>query len=745
MKETYSSVKDELININESLSSLLSDVRGRPDVADTRFEDWQNASSDIHRQVTEEVVHVAVIGTVKSGKSTFVNSLFRGDYLKRGAGIVTSIITRVRTGDRLKAVVFFKSWDEVNADIEQALVMFPSWDRQRSHKMFDIRREMDRQSIQSALEMLSEDTLITDGVRNANSVLLSLYLKGYDRVSSMISADSATTEFSGDRFAEHRIFVGDDALAVYLKDIKLEINSGNIDRSIEIADCQGSDSPNPHHLTMIQDYLMRTHLIVYVISSRTGLRQADIRLLSMIKKMGIMGNILFIVNTDFSEHESLEDLNNIVDKIREDLALIKPDPDVYVFSSLFNLFSVSSVSLMKRDSLRLAQWISEEDMASFATSETRRFESFLKIKLTQERFGLLLKNNLERMSIIVAGINHWIRMNRELLKKDVKDASASIRKMEHHQKRMIQIKSLIKNTLSGVTADSMKSLKADVDRFFSVYSGSVPGQTIEFVNNYTISVEKYREKLAASGFPDTLYMVFQQFKQSLDTFMAETINPEIARFSGEIEDRIKTTLESAAGPYYAMASDDITELKAAIGSLNMGNNALAGNRKSLLDMDVIKQVSGLTLPSTIAALQYSAKVRTEALMRLGLYSTITLFKRIIKKSRKSERDEQVRALVDGFKLIKRETEESVIFHFENYRENFKFQYVSRLVEAAADYLHRLLMERYQSYDTDLMTMEELIKKKGAEREDIIDFLDRVAFDAQHLQETVDKCRVAIEQ
>jgi hypothetical protein len=380
----------------------------------------------------------------------------------------------------------------------------------------------------------------------------------------------------------------------------------------------------------------------------------------MIKKMGIMGNILFIVNTDFSEHESLEDLNNIVDKIREDLALIKPDPDVYVFSSLFNLFSVSSVSLMKRDSLRLAQWISEEDMVLFATSETRRFESFLKIKLTQERFGLLLKNNLERMGIIVAGINHWIRMNRELLKKDVKDASASIRKMEHHQKRMIQIKSLIKNTLSGVTADSMKSLKADVDRFFSVYSGSVPGQTIEFVNNYTISVEKYREKLAASGFPDTLYMVFQQFKQSLDTFMAETINPEIARFSGEIEDRIKTTLESAAGPYYAMASDDITELKAAIGSLNMGNNALTGNRKSLLDMDVIKQISGLTLPSTIAALQYSAKVRTEALMRLGLYSTITLFKRIIKKSRKSERDEQVRALVDGFKLIKRETEESVI-------------------------------------------------------------------------------------
>ncbi len=117
MKDTYNTLKKELLATNESLSSLLASVKERTDIADERFNDWQKACVDINRQVAEDIIRVAVIGTVKSGKSTFVNSLFKGDYLKRGAGIVTSIVTRIRTGKKLKAVLFFKSWDEVNADI----------------------------------------------------------------------------------------------------------------------------------------------------------------------------------------------------------------------------------------------------------------------------------------------------------------------------------------------------------------------------------------------------------------------------------------------------------------------------------------------------------------------------------------------------------------------------------------------------------------------------------------------------
>ncbi len=739
IEETYNSYKETLLSINDSLSSLLSTVQSKPEIADTRFNEWQNACSDIHQQITEDVVRIAVIGPIKSGKSTFVNSLFKGDYLKRGAGVVTSIVTRIRSGEQLKASLFFKSWDEVNADIEQALVMLPSWKRSPDEKPFDIRREKDRHSLRSALRGLSNDLLIKNGIRNSNIVLLSLYFKGYDHISEKISADFTTTEFSGNHFAEHRIYVADDMLAVYLKDIELEIDNDSIDRSLEFADCQGSDSPNPLHLAMIQDYLMRTHLIIYVISSRTGLRQADIKFLSMIKNMGIIENIIFIVNCDFSEHESLEDLNHVVDKVKEELTLIRPQPHVYTFSTLFNLFNELSGNLMKKDSIRLAQWKEEEDMVAFSNNETQRFESSLNKKLTQERFDLLLKNHLERISVILSGIERWVEINKELLTQDVDSALILLKKMEHRHARMDQIKSLIKNTFNGAKEDITKKLKNETDRFFNNYTEGVLKQTSTFVNTYKISVEDYREKLMNSGFSNTLYLVFQEFKQALDVFMTENINPKIARFSAETDKKIKTSLESIANPYWTLALDEIAELKASLNKPSKENDT-PHKEQNLLDMDVLKRVAGLKLPSSTAVLRYSTKMKTEALVRLGFYSVKKLVKKVFKQPSVNKQEEQMRALADGIRIIKNETEKSIVFHFENYRENFKFQYVSKLIEASSEHLHQLLMEQFQSYNTDIKALEKVIQQKGNEREETINFLDRIALDALRIQDIVDSTR-----
>jgi hypothetical protein len=103
----------------------------------------------------------------------------------------------------------------------------------------------------------------------------------------------------------------------------------------------------PLHLVMIQDYLLLTNLIVYVVSSRTGLRQADIRFLSMIKKMGILENTLFIINCDFSEHESISDLKTLIHRVREELAMVQSEPQVFAFSALFNLFSSQTDAILQ--------------------------------------------------------------------------------------------------------------------------------------------------------------------------------------------------------------------------------------------------------------------------------------------------------------------------------------------------------------------------------------------------------------
>ena len=94
---TYNSIKRDLLKISEDISSLFSDAKSIPGMSDNSFAVWEKTNAGINKQLSEEIIRVAVVGPIKSGKSTFINSLFKGEYLKRGAGVVTSIVTRVRS------------------------------------------------------------------------------------------------------------------------------------------------------------------------------------------------------------------------------------------------------------------------------------------------------------------------------------------------------------------------------------------------------------------------------------------------------------------------------------------------------------------------------------------------------------------------------------------------------------------------------------------------------------------------
>ncbi len=720
--DTYNLLKKELLQTNQDISALFSDVESITGMSAQSFADWQSTCTSIFKQTSEKIIRVAVVGTIKSGKSTFINSLFKGDYLKRGAGVVTSIITRVRRGKQLKAKLLFKSWDEVNSEIEQALVLFPSSDWRTEKNRFDIRRKGERIDLQQALSSLSTEHLFTNYSPNINNVLLTSFIKGYEKVKDIISSDTMTSQYEDNIFTEHWAFVGDGYMAVYLRDIQLEIDSGGFDSNMEIADCQGSDSPNPLHLAMIQDYLILTHLIIYVISSRTGLREADIKFLSIIKKMGIMDNILFVINCDLSEHESVNDLNALIEKVKEELSMIKPDPEIFSISALFNLFKVQNMNLSQKDSLRLAQWEKEKELTDFSNLETERFESFIYNKLTMGSYSLLLKNHLERLSVILSGMSHWILVNQNILTGDADSANEVIEKIKHHQKGMNQIKSMIKNTLDGSIQKIKNELKLDIDRYFDVRSGDLLNDIVEFVRSYKVPYQKYEENLKATGFSNTLYLVFQEFRQALDTYMAETINPEVIRFIREKENRIKEYLNSSTDPFDVMVQDAIVEYNSMMGNLAINTSPKSLKRIALPDFDSIKDMTGLAFPPAVASMRYTAKIKTEAVMRLGFYTVVKFFKKLLKKPIQIKNEQEVLALKDGVLRMKRETEKSIVYHFKDYQENIKFQYIYKLIEAASNSLYEALTDRFRAYVADLSNIVGLINSKLIDKQQASEIL-----------------------
>jgi len=742
--DAYNRLKEEILQINRDVSGLFTAAKSIPGMADYSFGEWEKTAEHLPRQLAQETIRVAIVGTIKSGKSTFLNSIFKGDYVKRGAGVITSIVTRVRSAENLRANLFFKSWDEVNADMEQALVLFPSMNWRAEKDRFDIRKASERNALQQALAELSADQLIAQDTRSINNVLLTSYLKGYDTVTHMLSSENHVQRFENEHFADHKAFVGDESLAVYLKDVLLEISSSDMKSNIEIADCQGSDSSNPLHLAMIQDYLLLTHLIIYVVSSRTGPRQADIRFLQMIKKMGILDNILFVVNTDFSEHDALEDLKSLVDRIREELAMIKPEPEIYTFSALYNLFNALNENLSARDRLRLSQWEAEEALTGYSNLESTRFDAVFYDHLARKRYALLLKNHVERLGVILSGLNDWIAVNRDILTQDTDEAEVLLGKIRSHQKRLHQLEATVKKSLGGAVPELKKKLHVDVNRFFDSHGGRMMKEIGNFINAYTISTNKYEQSIKSSGFSKTLYQVFQEFKQAIDTFITEMVNPEVIRFIQSKESGIRDHFESVIIPFNAMAEDIYKEYNGLSDRERSDSKGKNPSSHVLPTVDAIIQDSGLIRPPLVTKMQYSVKIKTEAMIRLGFYRAVENVKNLIKKSKMAQREGAMRALEDGTRVMKHEMEQSVTFHLKDYRENLKFSYLDKFVDAAADRCARAVLERFQAFFSDLTATIEKIGRNQSDKESAGQILDEMDRTSRRLNEKIQRIRSEIE-
>lgn len=725
--DTFNAIKTRFLQITDEFSSLLSTARAIQGISPPPLDQWERIGRFIQDQMNEDTLKIAVVGAIKSGKSTFVNAFLGGDYLKRGAGVVTSIVTKIRKGPTLRASLFFKTWEEVNAEMKEAMILFPSLQQHSDDHQFDIRREEDRAELDKALNSLTAEKRILQGAFDANGVLLTSYLKGYERIRKILSQGGEVRRFEGSDFDEHKNFVGDDSLAVYLKDLEIQIPGiKNLDDNIEIADCQGSDSPNPLHLSMIQDYLMGTHLILYVLSSRTGVREADVKFLSTIKKMGLMENIYFIVNADLSEHDTLGDLKALVGRVGEEISLIKPGPRIFTFSALFNLIKQIRENASSKDTLRAEQWKGEEELSRFSDQETARFLTFFGEKLTRDRFNLLLKNHFERFALMEAGLHDWVKINHAILTKDTEGALKAIQEIKDVQAHLYQLVVHIGKTIDAASRKTKLDVWKTADNFFDGRNGNLVKEIQGHIKNYTVDYRARENDIDEIGFSATLYMVFKDFKHTLDFFMAEVINPQLVQFTRYEEVKIETLLAEAAHTYDSLMKNALHDYEEALEHMGISSKKSPFDEMYSIDLEILKKRVRCNVPKLVSSLQYTAKVRTEAIMRLTYYNLVKLIKKVLKKDIQNERGGEILALEDGVRRIKKEMAQSILSSLNNYKENLKMSYLFRLIDEAPKILNEMLLDRFHVFTVDISTMADsldsshTIKEKAIEELTLID-------------------------
>ncbi|MBF0508769.1 MAG: dynamin family protein [Deltaproteobacteria bacterium] len=186
---------------------------------------WEKMLLSFMDHIKGKIFRVAVIGSVKAGKSTFINSLLGADYLKRGAGIITSAITRVLAGPEPSARIVFKSLEEINKEIIASIALCPEIQSTGFETgPLDIDDQSFRQNLAAALKKYkkSDDFTSSSGL-DPNVLLLSSFLSGFERVRPYIINSHTPLDLTGQELAFHQEFVGREDQAVFIKDVFLTL------------------------------------------------------------------------------------------------------------------------------------------------------------------------------------------------------------------------------------------------------------------------------------------------------------------------------------------------------------------------------------------------------------------------------------------------------------------------------------------------------------------------------------------
>jgi hypothetical protein len=169
----------------------------------------------------------------------------------------------------------------------------------------------------------------------------------------------------------------------------------------------------------------------------------------------------------------------------------------------------------------------------------------------------------------------------------------------------------------------------------------------------------------------------------------------------------------------------------------------AMQKKEVLSLDTVKSIAAVELSPAKAVFRYSAKIKTEAIMRLGLYNAVKILKKLLKKPVRSDIERQKNALRDGGQRMKHETELSMRSHLKDYRENIKFQYLFRLADAVADALKDAMIYRFQAYAESLIRMIEGVRAQKLDRTRSAEFLQEMQQRSVSVEEKIKKLEEGI--
>ena len=658
---------------------------------------WQEALQHAEDRLQQAKVRIAVLGAVKSGKSTLLNAVLGADRLRRGAGILTSIVTRIQLGKISRAHLRFKSKSLLDRQFQAALAFLQSSDSSLPSCKLDQASER-----QSLLHWLDEQPAEEDTSHfSEERAFLRACLVGYSEAIGYLNNSTQVRTWSGEESCHHQAWVEQDSRAVFLEDLLLE-EPGWTWQGTEIADCQGIDSPNPLHLVQVQEYASRSNLLIYVISSRIGIRQADVHLLRNLYQLGLADQIIFVINLDLNEHEEQADVDRITEHILRDLRRCGwQQPHYFMFSAL-HLLLQRKLELTTREQKQLEFW-QDHPVSQMSANAWKTFQEELHMRLAHQQSQTLLAGEWRHCQRLHRQVSEFVERLQITLSAETLDWEEWQSELQHRQRYLNYHEQNLRYTLKGGEQQWKQHIDYGVRALFERQGGKVWSSLDRFLRQLELTQPKDNFS------PNIQSMLWvQEAREKLLRWVVDEINvsllPEIARLCSEITMLINQAVE----PFFEVL-DELQHREYKLQS-KLQNDLVSSseNPKVYWQFPEIEPISF----TTTMAFQTPEQLRSWLLYGQSWFRTLW----------RKERNPQMDFHQQSQRELERQLRENLDFDVLNYRENLKYRYLWSGTQQLLETILVCWQEAARGCQADLSSLLEQLEKLRSERKQLIPLL-----------------------
>jgi len=528
----------------ETINNIIRSLRITIPEKNQQLDKWLTTIHDLLRLSATFSLPITVIGSVKSGKSTLLNTLIGQNILPMGAGITTTFVTAIRHGNDLHGEISLIPPDQADNLFQKSCHFLFASDLGESEVSFF--EPDDRQWIKQLLEDFSQKTTLTrHGSFDKDYQLLKNFLAGYDSLADYYQKGQLSLSFSQEELGQFRRFITSEPASTFLEQATVFFPFTILPTYVVMQDCQGLDTPSPGQQALAVQQLATSPILIYVISSRMGLRQADYHLLEHLHDLGLESKLFFVLNYDLEEHPSRDKMDELLNRCRQELAELGFDQPCYAFSALYHLYDQLKENnpLDKSEERRWLLWQEEPEKLELSATNWKSFTSRL-LDLTGKQADEALLQHLNSRIIHIASRAHYlITARKKSLSLNQEEIDNSVDNHEKHKEKLRQVEEQLGTTLSSITSQCEREYFQKIESWFNqAKEGGIRSDLENIIEKYHIPEDLLPTKNRNPLLP--LKLLEQHFQQVIHPQLQEKLEISIHQFWQTLEKEIQSAYTS---------------------------------------------------------------------------------------------------------------------------------------------------------------------------------------------------------